>query len=199
MGAGSSNNFKILFLGLEGAGKTSLVDFCNNGFKVSKEQLESVEPTVGHKLTDIKHKKSKFTSWDVSGAQKYRDLWKKYYKDSEVDAIVWVVDSTADDEQLDSLRDAMSEVFQDVSIKNMLTLVVYNKKDLSKARNADDLDKLLDIDKVLGKRTKKSLSISCSSGEGIIEGFDWLGDQLKKKKMEAELLKKKKEKEKKNE
>ena len=154
----------ILFLGLESTGKTSIIKFCDNGFKVKEGQ--EIQPTMGHEISHIKQSKVQFTAFDVPGKKRFHEIWKKYYK--ECDAIVWVIDSSAEDIQ-DS-QDTLANVLQSVEVRNAIFLVVYNKQDKKDAKKPKDLDDVLGLAKLMGKRQWKSIGCSAVSGEGIQEG-----------------------------
>ncbi len=75
---------KILFLGLDRAGKTSLL------YKLKDDNFAETVPTVGLNVEQIKYRNMQLTLWDVGGSA--RKLWKHYY--DKVDGIIFVVDST---------------------------------------------------------------------------------------------------------
>ena len=75
---------KILFLGLDGAGKTSIL------FQLKDNKHAETVPTVGLNVEQIQYKNHQFTLWDVSG-QASR-LWKHYF--DKINAVIFVIDST---------------------------------------------------------------------------------------------------------
>jgi GTPase SAR1 family protein len=98
-----NNNF--LFLG---AGKTSIIKYCENNYKPVSG--DPPKPSVGHSISYIKGGSIEFTAWDVSGASKFQDLWSKYYK--EVDGVVWVIDSTNDENELEEVKELLNAALQ---------------------------------------------------------------------------------------
>ena len=62
---------KILFLGLDNAGKTTLL------FKIKDDEFKETVPTVGLNVEQIKYRDMTLTLWDVGGQA--RKLWKHYY------------------------------------------------------------------------------------------------------------------------
>ncbi len=72
---GSSLSAKVLFLGLNGSGKTTVLKYMQDG-----PHNEEVKPSVGFNEYEIKYKNVKFNIFDVSGGEKLRDLWKHYYE-----------------------------------------------------------------------------------------------------------------------
>jgi len=49
-------------------------------------------PTVGFSIEEFEKGSLRFNVFDMSGANKYRSLWEKYYKDAQ--AIVFVLDTS---------------------------------------------------------------------------------------------------------
>lgn len=76
---------KVLMLGLDGAGKTTIL----YKFKLN-ETLSSV-PTVGFNVEEVKYKNLKFTIWDIGGQTRLIEMWHHYYQGSN--AVVYVLDS----------------------------------------------------------------------------------------------------------
>lgn len=182
----SNTHATVLFLGLEGSGKSSIIKYCDLGFKVSKDEIK---PTIGHETKHITTKKVAFTAFDVPGKKKFQDLWKKYYVQS--DAIVWVVDSTAED--LEDVQDTLTMVLQAPELRQAVFLVVFNKTDKKEAKKPQELVEKLDLVKLMGKRVWKAQGVCALTGEGIQDAISWLAEEIKK----AIKLKEQKEKEKK--
>merc|ERR1712072_537053 len=78
---------KLLVLGLDNAGKTTLMK------KLAGEDINHIMPTQGFNIKSIKMAgKVQINMWDIGGQRSIRPYWKNYYQ--EVKGIVWVVDST---------------------------------------------------------------------------------------------------------
>merc|ERR1711994_794704 len=83
---GSFNSEKrILMLGLDAAGKTTII------YKLQLGEVVHTIPTIGFNVETISYKKVNFTVWDVGGQTKIRPLWRHYFENS--DAVIFVVDS----------------------------------------------------------------------------------------------------------
>merc|ERR1719319_84007 len=80
------NEFKLLLLGLDNAGKTSILK------KMANEQIAHIMPTQGFNIKSIEKDGIKFKMWDLGGQRAIRPFWENYYKGAG--AIVFVVDST---------------------------------------------------------------------------------------------------------
>lgn len=77
---------KILMLGLDGAGKTTVL----YQMKLN-ENVQSV-PTIGFNVEEVNYKGLQFTVWDIGGQTKLRGMWHHYYSSS--DAIIYVFDTS---------------------------------------------------------------------------------------------------------
>ena len=95
---------RLLVLGLDSAGKSSIVCTIEEGLKEnkagevqkitapSKEAMARISPTFGFAIKSIPYKSFKLNLWDVGGQATIRAYWRNYFE--ETDAIIWVVDSS---------------------------------------------------------------------------------------------------------
>ena len=60
-GGDPENDKKVLFLGIDNAGKSTLL------FQMRDKNFKETVPTVGLNVENIKYRDHKFTLWDVSG------------------------------------------------------------------------------------------------------------------------------------
>lgn len=82
---------KVLMLGLDGAGKTTIL------YNMKSGNVIDTIPTIGFNVETLKFDKVQFMVWDVGGQSKIRALWKHYYEKSK--GIIYVVDSS-DEERI---------------------------------------------------------------------------------------------------
>ena len=81
----SRREARILVVGLDNSGKTTLVQRLN-----PKKNPSDVVPTVGFQVEEFVKNNINFTIFDMSGQGRYRSLWEQHYKD--VEAIIYVLD-----------------------------------------------------------------------------------------------------------
>jgi len=88
------NDVKILLLGLDNSGKTSII--LSLGKTTNLLSYCSLKPTTGINIVNVKDRNTQtnFNIWDCGGQEKYR---KDYLKDlsrhfSEVDKVIFVID-----------------------------------------------------------------------------------------------------------
>ena len=122
---GSSSEARLLVLGLDNAGKTTILK------KLSNEDPTSTTPTQGFNVKTLQQDGFKLNIWDIGGQRQIRDFWKNYYKGT--DAIVFVVDSTDKKRQLESAQVLHETLLSDKQLGGVPLLVLANKQDVLSA------------------------------------------------------------------
>ena len=85
--------YSILLLGLDNAGKTTLLNAIKNIYvPTSPAPSTHTVPTVGQNVSTISLPDMYLKIWDVGGQHSLRSLWASYY--SSCHAIVFVIDSS---------------------------------------------------------------------------------------------------------
>ena len=154
---------KVLFLGLDNAGKSTLL------FQMRDNQYKDTVPTVGLNVEQIKYKNDNFTLWDVSG-QATR-LWKHYF--DKIHAVIFVIDS-GDQERLQKAKVLLHRCFGDKDLSVAPILVFANKQDLDEKMSGEEIYEKLEITNVIASGRKKDIlfqKCSAKSGEGVWEGI----------------------------
>lgn len=76
---GPKIEMRVVALGLDGAGKTSIL------FKLKQNEFMSCRsPTIGFNVEPIEYKNLRFNIWDIGGQPKLRPLWKHYFLNTQV-------------------------------------------------------------------------------------------------------------------
>lgn len=169
--AGEARGSKILLLGLDGAGKTTLV------MKLKLGEVVHTVPTIGFNVETVEYKRLRFTMWDIGGQDKIRVLWRYYFSGS--DAIVFLVDVT-DSRRLALAKAEIHKLLEDDELQDAALLVLANKMDTGVNVSVPDIKDKLDLDTIKG-RPWAIYGCSALTGAGVFEGFDWLTKQLTKK------------------
>ncbi|EFC50406.1 ARF/SAR family small GTPase [Naegleria gruberi] len=176
---------RILILGLDNSGKTSLL--IKMGLKSSKSQTDldddlTVTPTIGYNVKEFSYKGVVFNCWDLGGQKNIRSLWKHYYKGSN--GIIYIVDS-ADHNRLKESKQELFHLLEDPDLKNVPVLIFANKRDKEGAISATELIAKFELEDSLqfvnGKHDWYVESVSTVTGEGIESGLKWLVSKLKQK------------------
>ena len=163
---------RIIMLGLDNAGKTTVL------YKLKLGEVVTTLPTIGFNVETVVYKHISFTVWDVGGQTKIRPLWQHYYENS--DAVVFVVDSS-DRQRFAEAKEELDGMLADDRLRAASLLVFSNKTDMpGSATTAEVTEKL-------GLRERRErdwyIQATCAvTGEGIVEGLEWLANSLKGKK-----------------
>jgi ADP-ribosylation factor-like protein 3 len=78
----SDKEAKLLVLGLDNAGKTTLLK------SLSQEQVTDTTPTRGFNVKALIHDNFKLNVWDLGGQKEYRQYWEYYFE--KVNGIVMI-------------------------------------------------------------------------------------------------------------
>lgn len=123
-------DFRILMLGLDAAGKTTIL------YKLKLNETVTTVPTIGFNVETVEYKNISFTVWDVGGQDKIRDLWGYYYQNTQ--GLIFVVDSN-DRERVGLAREELHKLLQQDELRDVAVLVLANKSDLPNAMSTDEL------------------------------------------------------------
>lgn len=67
---------RILILGLDNAGKTTIVK------KLNGDDVDSISPTLGFNINTLIHKEHQINVWDIGGQQTLRSYWRNYFENT---------------------------------------------------------------------------------------------------------------------
>jgi small GTP-binding protein len=106
----------VLVLGIDGAGKTTIVE------AVMREQVPSrrpktIRPTTGLNTETISERNLFIRFWDLGGGESFRPLWNDYLSDAT--AVVYVVNGS----QQDRIHETR-KLFDDISIKFQKSIAI---------------------------------------------------------------------------
>ena len=162
---------KVLILGLAAAGKTTLTKYLRYG-----EYVSNTVPTIGQNIDSLEFEGWKITTIDVAGQKDFRFLWDAHYPGTS--AVIFVIDA-ADIESLPEARDILKKhVFNNPQLLNVPVLIIANKQDLDGAVEAPLLIQLLGLHLEMTDRTFAVFDASILYGQGVIESFSWIVNQL---------------------
>jgi ADP-ribosylation factor-like protein 1 len=194
-----SKEVRILILGLDNAGKTTIL------YRLQNESDEAVQtiPTIGFNVETLQYKNIKvrrwsatirfillrtqynaqyihtvsllssinqFQVWDLGGQTSIRPYWRCYYPNT--DAIIFVVDS-ADTERMPVARGELAAMLEEEDLASAILLVFANKQDQKGAMNAEQISDALGLPEVRNRQWSIQ-ETSALKGKGLFEGFDWL-------------------------
>ncbi|KAK8189866.1 P-loop containing nucleoside triphosphate hydrolase protein [Phyllosticta capitalensis] len=199
MYATSKEEYSILLLGLDNAGKTTLLEQFKALHDATLHPKLKTVPTVGQNVSTITLPDMYLKIWDVGGQHSLRGLWQSYY--ASCHAIVFVIDSSdvgdadltklgdrnAEDEvdgRLQECRMVLEDVLQHEDTEGVPLLVLANKQDredcVEVVRIKEGLvRKVFEGEKGGAVRDSRVLPCSALTGTGVKEAVDWLCSRVK--------------------
>ncbi|KAH9599289.1 Small GTPase superfamily [Trypanosoma melophagium] len=167
----TDKKIRVLILGLDNAGKTSIL------YHLQLGNVVSTVPTVGFNLETMHYKNISFEVWDLGGQANIRPFWRCYFTDT--DAIIYVVDSV-DKDRMGVAKHELYNLLDEDELRDSLLLIFANKQDMVGAANETEIAQQLGVAS-LTSRTWTIVKSSAKTGEGLLEGMDWLCDRLRER------------------
>eukprot|EP01112_Ceratiomyxa_fruticulosa_P015495 TRINITY_DN4554_c0_g1_i1.p1 TRINITY_DN4554_c0_g1~~TRINITY_DN4554_c0_g1_i1.p1 ORF type:complete len:178 (-),score=16.65 TRINITY_DN4554_c0_g1_i1:118-651(-) len=164
-----SQEVRILILGLDSAGKTTIL------YKLQCGEVVTTIPTIGFNVETVVYKNIKFQVWDLGGQSSIRPYWRCYYQNTN--AIIYVIDSS-DVDRLSIAQEELICMLEEEELKDTPLLVFANKQDLPGAVSEAKISEILGLS-TLKNRQWAIFKSSAIKGEGLFEGLDWLTTCLK--------------------
>ncbi|KAF6827167.1 ADP-ribosylation factor [Colletotrichum plurivorum] len=183
-----SKEMRLLMLGLDAAGKTTIL------YKLKLGQDVTTIPTVGFNVETVTYKNVKFNVWDVGGQDKIRPLWRHYFsalwretiatdaltkilKTLGTQGLIFVIDSS-DRARIEEAKSELHRIINDREMKDSLLLVFANKQDINGAMKPQEVTEALQLSKLKDKVWYVVPSCA-TTGEGLLEGLAWLSNNVK--------------------
>ncbi|KAL4235773.1 E3 ubiquitin-protein ligase trim23 [Mactra antiquata] len=166
---GPKIEMRVVILGLDGAGKTSLL------FKMKNNEFITTIPTIGFNVETVEYKNVKLTIWDVGGQHKIRPLWKHYYFNTQ--AVIYVIDSHNHD-RLKETQNALVKLVQEKELKDASLLIFATKQDLKPCASIEELTEQFGLFKLCCNRSWHIQACDANTGMGLQEGLEWLSRQI---------------------
>jgi len=164
----SKKDMRILMVGLDAAGKTTIL------YKLKLGEIVTTIPTIGFNVETVEYKNINFTVWDVGGQDKIRPLWRHYFQNTQ--GLIFVVDSN-DRERITEAHDELNKMLNEDELRDAAVLVFANKQDLPNAMSVAEITDKLGLH-TLRSRKWYIQSTCATSGDGLYEGLDWLSNVL---------------------
>jgi len=155
---------RILFLGLDNAGKTTILK------KLNGEDIKSVSPTLGFNIKSFVHGRYTLNIWDVGGQRILRPYWRNYFEST--DGVVWVVDS-GDRLRMQDCKEELHKLLLEDRLAGASLLVFANKQDIAGSMNDREIRDILDLTSIKSHNWK-ILPCSAVTGANLLDGLDWV-------------------------
>jgi len=168
---------KICFLGLDNAGKTTLLQMLKEG------RVSVSKPTLYPQNEELMIRNIRFRTFDLGGHETARRIWKDYY--ATVNGLIFIVDA-ADRTRFVEAREELHMLLEEPSLHDVPIAVLGNKIDIAVAASEDELRHSLGLPRHMtcgkdavaaaGKQARRVEVFMCSVVKqmGYAEAFEWL-------------------------
>ncbi|XP_045595987.1 ADP-ribosylation factor-related protein 1 isoform X1 [Procambarus clarkii] len=174
------DEFFVLILGLDNAGKTTYLEAAKTKFTRGYKGLNpsKITTTVGQNVGGILYAGIKLSFWDLGGQEELQPLWEKYF--AECHAIIYMVDS-ADRERMDESKEAFDRMISSENLTGVPLLVLANKQDIPECMGVREVKPIFNQSAdLIGRRDCMVMPVSALTGAGVDEGIDWLVECIKR-------------------
>lgn len=166
----SDRHAKILMLGLDAAGKTTVL------YKLKLNEVVNTIPTIGFNVETVEPVKNvSFTVWDVGGQDKIRPLWKHYFVGCE--GLIFVIDSV-DKSRFQEAKGELDWILESDDMTGVPVVILANKQDLPKAATPSEVASRLGLPEVRNRKWHVQ-GTSATVGEGVLEAMQQLSGLVK--------------------
>nr|XP_012606521.1 ADP-ribosylation factor 2-like isoform X2 [Microcebus murinus]XP_012606522.1 ADP-ribosylation factor 2-like isoform X2 [Microcebus murinus] len=159
---------RILMLGLDGVGKTTIL------YTLKLGKIVAAVPTTGFNVETIEYNNISLTVWDFASHVTIRPMWRHYFKNTN--GLIFVVDSN-DRERIGEAQELLFRLLTEDELREAVLLVFANKQDLPNAMNTAEITDKLGLNS-FHYRNWHIQAICATNEDGLYEGLDWFTNQL---------------------
>ncbi len=150
---------KIVFLGLDKSGKSTIISFLETGKFIEHT------PTMGKQRSNMDIQGTKMSLYDMGGQTDFRALWKGELKEAKV--VVFVID-IANESRFEEAKNELKHLKKPILDNKLDLIIVANKVDLpNKTSTAQLVNKL----ELANFDQFKILETSAKTGYGMADAF----------------------------
>ncbi|XP_018335827.1 ADP-ribosylation factor-related protein 1 [Agrilus planipennis] len=178
--ATQKDEYCILILGLDNAGKTTYLEAAKTKFTKNYKRMNpgKITTTVGLNIGKISVAGISLNFWDLGGQSELQSLWDKYYAESH--AIIYIIDSS-DRDRIEESKETFDKMIASESLQGVPLLVLANKQDIEDCMGVREVKPIFNKNAhLIGKRDCMVMPVSALTGEGVDEGIHWLVDCVKR-------------------
>ncbi|KAL5501958.1 hypothetical protein EMCRGX_G008643 [Ephydatia muelleri] len=147
-----AKDLRILILGLDGAGKTTIL------YRLQVGEVVTTIPTIGFNVETVTYKNLKFQVWDLGGQTSI----------------------SVDRERLSISKSELVSMLEEEELKTALLMVFANKQDIEGAMTPPEISNALGLS-ALKNRTWAIFKTSALKGDGLQDAMEWLTTALQSK------------------
>ena len=165
----SNQEVRLLILGLDNAGKTTLL------YQMQFGEVKVTVPTLGFNVESVKYENINFQMWDLGGQSEIRPYWRCYYP--KTNAVIFVIDSS-DKERLDIAKQELFLLLQEDDLKGVPIAILANKQDVEGCLTDAQISENMALTDIKNRQWAIFKTIA-KTGKGLDDAFKWLTGILK--------------------
>ncbi|XP_047445427.1 ADP-ribosylation factor-like protein 14 [Mugil cephalus] len=166
LGASKRPEVQVLLLGLDNAGKSTLL------YKLKHNTRVGTVPTIGFNVEMFEARKNgktiALTLWDIGGQGRMRQHWEDFHQNAS--AIVFVVDSS-DRGRLNEAQRELENTLRGEHLKGRPLILLANKQDVDNAVTVTELKDRFNLKKTCSGRDWFVQPCSATTGFGVEDAF----------------------------
>ncbi|XP_071827344.1 ADP-ribosylation factor-like protein 3 [Apostichopus japonicus] len=162
---------RVLVLGLDGAGKSSLLQHMNSG-----DSASALQPTNGFSVISIQNEGVALNIWEVGGAEGVRSYWENFLQGTEL--LIFVVDSI-DEDRFTVAKEELTKLLADQRLKGVPLVVVANKQDQAGAKQGSEICKALGVEPDCDDRDVYIIETHTSENSASLEEIERLKNMMR--------------------
>lgn len=190
--------YSVLILGLDNAGKTTLLENIKSQNALPSLPPERITPTIGQNgnwllvsvcafclmptVGKLLLHGTRFQFWDLGGQASLRTMWNNYYSSAHL--ILFVIDSSSPSRLQESCS-VLRELSEDEGVKDLPMLILANKQDSDEAMAIEMVKE--EVNQLINKiDPKEGVVLGCSAltGEGVMPAVEWMLSRVLRNKSE---------------
>jgi len=165
----SKKELRILLLGLDNAGKTTILK------SLASEDVSHITPTQGFNIKSVQSQGILLNVWDIGGQKSIRPYWRNYFENTDV--LIYVIDS-ADRTRFEESGIQLAELLEEEKLTGTPVLIFANKQDLLNAARTAELMDGLNLNQIKD-RPWQIQQCSAITSEGLAVGMEWIRKNIK--------------------
>lgn len=165
----SKKELRILLLGLDNAGKTTILK------SLASEDISHITPTQGFNIKSVQSQGILLNVWDIGGQKTIRPYWRNYFENTDI--LIYVIDS-ADRQRFEEAGLQLAELLDEEKLAGTPVLVFANKQDLMNAASSAEMMEDMNLNSIKD-RPWQIQPCSAVTGEGLSNGMDWIRKNIK--------------------
>ena len=166
------DQFYILIIGLDNAGKTTLLERIKSLYTHRTFSSQHIIPTVGMNASHIDFPEARITFQDLGGARELHKIWESYYADAH--GIIFVMDA-GDRARLEECQETLERVLSRDEVEGAPLLMLANKMDREDVMPMEEIKEVFNKMAVkMDAQDSRVLPVSALSGTGVQDAVEWI-------------------------